>query len=66
MQLFTTFQMRKPVWLQHASILVTSFFICIISELIVYNQAIEYKRQSFLKVVVHVIIIDQCNQTTLD
>ena len=30
---------------------------------IVYNRAIQYKRQDFLKVVVHVIIIDQCNQT---
>ena len=31
---------------------------------IVYNhiQAIVYKRQDFLKVFVHVIIIDQCNQ----
>ena len=30
---------------------------------IVYSKAIEYRRQNFLKVVVHVIIIDQCNQT---
>ena len=30
---------------------------------IVYNRAIVYKRHNFLKVVVHVIIIDQCNQT---
>ena len=30
---------------------------------IVYNRAIVYKRQSFLKVVVHAIITDQCNQT---
>ena len=33
---------------------------------LVYNWAIVaivYKHQSFLKVVVHVIIIDQCNQT---
>ena len=30
---------------------------------IVYNRFIIYKRQNFLKVVVHVIIIDQCNQT---
>ena len=30
---------------------------------IVYNRAIVYKHQNFLKVVVHVIIIDQCNQT---
>ena len=29
----------------------------------VSNQAIAYKCQNFLKVVVHVIIIDQCNQT---
>ena len=31
---------------------------------IVYNRAIVHKRQNFLKVVVHVIIIDQCNQAT--
>ena len=30
---------------------------------VVYNKAIVYKRQNVLKVVVHVIIIDQCNQT---
>ena len=30
---------------------------------IVYNRAIVYKRQKFLKLVVHVIIIEQCNQT---
>ena len=30
---------------------------------IVYNRAIRYKRKNFFKVVVHVIIIDQCNQT---
>ena len=32
---------------------------------IVYNRAIVYKRQNFLTVFVHVIIIDQieCNQT---
>ena len=30
---------------------------------IVHNRAIVYKHQNFLKVVVHVIIIDQCNQT---
>ena len=30
---------------------------------IVDNQAIEYKCQNFHKVAVHVIIIDQCNQT---
>ena len=30
---------------------------------IVHNRAIVYKRQHVLKVVVHVIIIDQCNQT---
>ena len=29
---------------------------------IVYNLAIVYKRQNFLKIAVHVIIIDQCNQ----
>ena len=28
---------------------------------IVYNRAIVYKRQNFVKVVVHVIIIGQCN-----
>ena len=34
-----------------------------IFESIVYNRAIIDKRQAFLKVlVVHVIIIDQCNQ----
>ena len=32
---------------------------------IIYNWTIVYKRQSFLKVVIQVIIIDQCNQTTL-
>ena len=31
-----------------------------------YNRAIVYKRQNFLKVVVHVIIKDQCNQHALD
>ena len=31
--------------------------------LIIYNQAIGYKCQNFLKVVVHMIIIDQYNQT---
>ena len=31
--------------------------------LIAYNRAIVYKPQNFLKVVVHVIIIDQSNQT---
>ena len=30
---------------------------------VVYNQAIVYKCQTFLKVVVHMIIIDLCNQT---
>ena len=30
---------------------------------IVYNRAIVYKRQIFLKIVVHVIIIEECNQT---
>ena len=30
---------------------------------IVDNRAIEYKRQNVLKVVVHVIFIDQCNQS---
>ena len=30
---------------------------------IVFNPAILNKRQNFLKVVVHVIMIDQCNQT---
>ena len=30
---------------------------------ILYNRAIIYKRQNFLKIVIHVIIIDQCNQT---
>ena len=30
---------------------------------IVYKRAIVYNLQKFLKVVVHVIIIDQCNQT---
>ena len=30
---------------------------------IVYNQVIVYKRQNFLKVVVHMIFIDQCNKT---
>ena len=30
---------------------------------IVYNRAMVYKRQTFLKVVVHMIIIDQRNQT---
>ena len=34
-----------------------------VSESIVYNGAIVHKRQNFLKEVVHVIIIDQCNQT---
>ena len=29
---------------------------------IVYNRSIVFKRQKFLKVVIHVIIIDQCNQ----
>ena len=29
---------------------------------IVYNRTIVYERQNFLKIVVHVIIIDQCNQ----
>ena len=29
----------------------------------VYNRAIVYKRHNFLQVIVHVIIIDQCNQT---
>ena len=29
----------------------------------VYNLSIVYKRHNFLKEVVHVIIIDQCNQT---
>ena len=29
-----------------------------------YTRSIVYKRQNFLKVVVHVIIIDQCIQTT--
>ena len=29
---------------------------------IVYNRAIVYKRQNFLIVIVHVMIIDQCNQ----
>ena len=28
---------------------------------IVYSRPIEYKQNNFLKVVVHVIIIDQCN-----
>ena len=32
---------------------------------IVYNQAIVYKCQNFLKVGVDVIITDQCNQSTL-
>ena len=32
---------------------------------VVYNRAIVYKRQNFLKVVVHVITIEQCNQTAL-
>ena len=30
---------------------------------IVYNSAIVYNRQNFLKVAVHMIIIDQYNQT---
>ena len=30
---------------------------------IIYNRAIVYKRHIFLKVVVHVFIVDQCNQT---
>ena len=30
---------------------------------VVYNRAIVYKRQIFLKVLVDVIIIEQCNQT---
>ena len=30
---------------------------------IVYSQAIVYQRQNFLKAVLYVIIIDQCNQT---
>ena len=30
---------------------------------IIYNRAILYKRQKFLKLVADVIIIDQCNQT---
>ena len=29
----------------------------------VYNLAIVYKRQNFLKVVVHMMTTDQCNQT---
>ena len=29
----------------------------------VYNRAIVYESKIFLKVVVHMIIIDQCNQT---
>ena len=29
----------------------------------VYNRALVYKRQNFLKIVVHVIMADQCNQT---
>ena len=31
----------------------------------VYSRAIAYKRQNFIKVVVHMNIIDQCYQTTL-
>ena len=39
-----------------------SFVVCyFIFGSIVYNRAIVYKRYNFLKVVVHVIIIDQCN-----
>ena len=33
-------------------------------ESIVYNRAIVYKRKNFLKVVVHVMTTDRCNQTT--
>ena len=33
---------------------------------IVYNQAIEYKWQNFLKAVVHMITIDKFYQTALD
>ena len=42
---------------------VFAFILFIVS--ILYNWVIVYKRQNFLKihVVVHVIIIDQCNQT---
>ena len=32
---------------------------------VVYNQAIVYKCQNFLKVAVHLIIVDQSNQTAL-
>ena len=34
--------------------------IAFILGLIVYNQAVVYKLQNFLKVMVHVFIIDQC------
>ena len=36
---------------------------CFLGRLFTISRAIEYKRQNFLKVVVHVVIIDQCNQT---
>ena len=29
---------------------------------IIYNQGMVYKRQNFFKAVVHVNIVDQCNQ----
>ena len=42
---------------------VVFFFVVFFIGLIVNNRAIVYKHQHFLKVVVHVIIIDQRNQT---
>ena len=50
--------MANTVWIYVAHIHEKVIF-----GLVVYNLALVYKCQSFYKVVVHMIITDQCNQT---
>ena len=61
---FSVYVIRRRIYIDkiHKNEFIPIIF-CVFLGSIVYNQTIVYTRQNFLQEIVHVNIIDQCNQT---